>query len=127
MVPLILIVEDHFDTAELYREYLEYHGLRVLVARNGVDGVAMAAAHAPDVIVMDLALPLLDGLTAIRQVRASERRARRRTAIIAVSGGTTHHTPEAAVAAGADQFLIKPCLPGDLLEVIRRIVPRAVG
>jgi CheY-like chemotaxis protein len=121
MASVVLIVEDHSDTADLYREYLEHYGHTVLHARNGVDGIALAVTRLPDAIVMDLALPLLDGMAAIRQLRDNSATAH--VPIIAVSGGAGPRTKSDAIAAGASAFLPKPCLPEDLLIAIRRHLP----
>src|SRR5204863_8352432 len=67
--PLVLVVDDHAATRELYSTYLRTQGLRVLVASNGAIGVRMAVASRPDVIVMDLSMPMLDGWAAIRAMK----------------------------------------------------------
>jgi two-component system cell cycle response regulator DivK len=59
--PLVLLVEDYDDTREMYREYLEFCGFSVLTARNGVEAIELATASHPDVVLMDLSLPIMDG------------------------------------------------------------------
>ena len=82
--PLVLVVDDHAATRELYSTYLRIQGLRVLVATNGAIGVRMAVASRPDVIVMDLSMPMLDGWAAIRALK--RHRGTARIPIIACTG-----------------------------------------
>ena len=69
--PLVLLVEDYDDTREMYREYLEFSGFSVLTARNGIEAIELATNAHPDVVLMDLSLPIMDGWEATRRLRSS--------------------------------------------------------
>ncbi len=111
--PVILIADDTTDTRDLYAEYFDARGFTVVTARDGVSAVQAALEHVPDVIVMDLAMPQIDGITAIRRIKADARTLRSRVILLT---GDLHRVVEwGALEAGADLFLTKPCLP-DVLE-----------
>ena len=111
--PLVLLVEDYDDTREMYREYLEFCGFSVLTARNGVEAIELATASHPDVVLMDLSLPIMDGWEATRRLKSSPETAALK--IIALSAyprafdGSTQEP-------GCDAFIAKPCLPTDLVQ-----------
>lgn len=121
----ILVVEDHEDTLQLYTTYLEYEGFRVFQARSGRDALQQARTHRPDLIVMDLNLPGLDGWSATRTLKASPDTAG--IPVIAVSGHALLDDRGHAREAGCDLFLPKPCLPEDLARVIRRLLRPTPG
>ena len=75
---VMLIAEDVSDTRELYAEYFEHRGYRVVTALDGESAVQAALDHAPDVIVMDLAMPQIDGITAIQRIKTRARALRSR-------------------------------------------------
>ena len=105
---MILIADDTTDSRDLYAEYFETRGFSVVTARDGVDAVQAALEHVPEVIVMDLAMPQIDGITAIQRIKADARM--QQTRVIILSG--YHFAVEkSALEAGADLFLRKPCLP----------------
>jgi CheY-like chemotaxis protein len=112
----VLIVDDVEDTRDMYAEYLRFKGYLVDTAVNGVDGMAKAFATKPDVIVLDLTMPGIDGFEAMRLLRADQRTAR--TYVVVVSGHALKGTADAVMQAGADVFLTKPCLPDDLEKTI---------
>jgi two-component system cell cycle response regulator DivK len=119
--PLVLIVEDHVDTRLMYAEYLRFTGLTVTEARDALTGVAKAIALRPNVIVMDLMLPGVDGWEAIRRLRMNALTAR--LPIIVITGHEhKDYLRHAAIAAGADAYLIKPCLPSRLGSEIQRVL-----
>lgn len=120
--PVVLLVDDFDDAREMYAEYLTYSGFDVLQAANGVQALQCAFERLPDVILMDLALPLMDGWEVTRRVKAD-----RRTAHIPVMALTGHALSlffEAAQRAGCDAWITKPCLPEDLVREIRRMLGR---
>ena len=120
--PLILVVDDYPDNREMYSAYLRFQGLEVVEAANGGEALAHAFARAPDLVVMDLSLPGVDGWQATRLLKADPRT--KDIPVIAVTGHALAGAPEEAAAAGCDGFLTKPCLPEDLLREIQRMLDR---
>ena len=114
--PLILIVEDFDDAREMYRDYLEFSGFRVETARDGVEGMAKARELKPDLILMDLSLPGIDGWEATRLLKADPETSH--LLIVALSAHALATEGERARAAGCDGFIAKPCLPPDLVHEI---------
>jgi two-component system, cell cycle response regulator DivK len=105
---VILIADDTTDSRDLYAEYFETRGFSVVTARDGAGAVQAALEHVPEVIVMDLAMPQIDGIAAIRRIKADARM--QPTRVIVLTG--YHFAVEtSALEAGADLFLRKPCLP----------------
>lgn len=119
--PLVLLVDDLEDQRELYRQYLEFAGYEVAVARDGFEGIDRALSADPDVVVMDLAMPGLDGFEATQRLRLLDR-----TRSIPVIALTAHSTlpREWAVRAGCDGYLAKPCYPDDLGAAISVLLAR---
>jgi two-component system cell cycle response regulator DivK len=116
--PLVLIVEDYSDAREMYAEYLEFQGFRVEQARNGKEAIERATVRPPDVVLMDLSLPVMDGWEATRRLKADERT--RHVPVIALTGHALSGTVDTATQAGCDGFITKPCLPEDLVAEIRK-------
>lgn len=119
--PVILIADDATDTRDLYADYFGGRGFTVVTAHNGARAVQAALDHAPDVIVMDLAMPQFDGITAMRRIKVDARL--RRTRVILVTGYAYTGLEQAALQAGADRVLTKPCLPEELerhVNAVRR-------
>lgn len=110
--PTILIADDTADTRELYAMHFRTCGFTVLTASDGAEAVTIALEHSPEVIVMDLAMPQLDGLTATRKIKQDPRA--RRSRVILLTGYPMNSVARDAAAAGADRYLTKPCLPEDL-------------
>jgi CheY-like chemotaxis protein len=116
--PLVLVVDDVIQGRDLCAEYLELHGFRVVTTGDGLGAVDMALALHPDVILMDLTMPVIDGWEATRLLKGNAR-----TSAIPVVVMTAHQEPsdhEQARAAGCDALLVKPCPPGDLEAELRR-------
>lgn len=118
---LVLIVDDSLETREMYTDYLTYRGLGVVSAAEAESGLALARALKPDVIVMDLAMPGLNGITATHRLKQDPRT--RRIPIIVLTGYAFRAIEHGALEAGADAFLTKPCLPEDLDSKIRELLP----
>jgi two-component system cell cycle response regulator DivK len=116
---LVLIVDDVPDNRELYVQYLTYFGYRAAEAGDGQDALTKAAALKPDVIVMDLSLPGMDGWEATRRLKADS--TTRNIPVIALTGHALSGSDEHARAAGCDAFLTKPCDPADLAATIDRL------
>ena len=119
-IPLILVVDDYQDAREMYAEYLQFSGFRVAEARNGNEAVERAFALKPDLILMDLSLPGMDGWEATRRLKADE--ATKNIPIVALTGHALAGASEGARKAGCDSFVTKPCLPDDLVVEVRRML-----
>ncbi len=120
LAPLVLVVEDYPDAREMYVEYLKFAGFRVAEARNGVEALDRAFELHPDVILMDLALPRMDGWEATRRLKTDVRT--RSIPVVALTGHALAGHAEGARQAGCDVFVTKPCLPGLLVDEIRRLM-----
>ena len=120
--PLVLLVDDLEDQRELYREYLEFVGFRVETAGDGFEAIERASALQPDVVVMDLAMPGLDGFETTERLKVLE--ATRAIPVIAL---TAHgELPrEWAISAGCAAYLRKPCEPYDLALEVTSALRRA--
>lgn len=112
--PKILLVEDYDDAREMYRDYLEFAGFDVETARDGHEALAKARSLMPDLILMDLSLPGLDGWEATRVLKTDP--STRHLVIVALSAHALAAEGERARVAGCDGFIAKPCLPHDLVE-----------
>lgn len=113
--PLVLVVDDEEDARAMYTAYLRHLGMRAATAADGCEALLKARTLSPDVIVMDFAMPHLQGDEATRLLKANPHT--RHIPVIAL----TAHGPEARVrarAAGFDAFCEKPCLPAHLAGVI---------
>jgi CheY-like chemotaxis protein len=118
--PCVLIVDDYPDAREMYSEYLQYSGFDVIEAENGMEALTKAAEKAPDIILMDLSLPVMDGWEATRRLKADHRTAS--IPVVALTGHALAGISEGAKRAGCDAFVTKPCLPDDLVKEIRKVL-----
>jgi CheY-like chemotaxis protein len=118
--PLILVVDDYQDAREMYAEYLQFSGFRVAEARNGNEAVAQAFSLRPDLILMDLSLPGMDGWEATRVLKSDDRT--KHIPVVALTGHALAGASEGARKAGCDSFVTKPCLPDDLVVEVRRML-----
>lgn len=118
--PCVLLVDDYPDAREMYTEYLEFSGFAVVEAANGVEALQRAIDTTPDIILMDLSLPVMDGWEATRRLKADERTAA--IPVIALTGQALAGISEGAKKGGFDAFVTKPCLPEDLVREIRKIL-----
>ena len=120
-MPKILYVEDNEDNVYMLKMRLELEeGFEVLVAGDGADGVAQALAERPDLILMDLNLPVVDGWEATRRIKADARL--RDIPIIALTAHAMAGDREKALAAGCNDFDIKPIDLDRLLGKIRAVL-----
>ena len=117
---LVLIVDDSVHTRDLYTEYLTYRGLAVVGAPDAETALALAQSLRPDIIVMDIAMPGVNGITATHRLRQNPRT--RRIPVIVLTGYAFRAIEQGALEAGADAFLTKPCLPEDLELKIRGLL-----
>ena len=118
--PLVLVVEDYQDAREMYAAYLSFSGYRVAEATNGIEAIEKTIDLLPDIILMDLALPRMDGWEATRRLKLDERT--RHIPIVALTGHALAGHAEGARQAGCDSFVTKPCLPDALVAEIQRML-----
>ena len=120
-VKTVLLVEDYDDSRTMLRRLLEMSGYRVVEAKTGREAVEFAEQECPDLILMDLSLPEMDGLTATKLIRKLESLCD--TPVIAVTAHDAREFHDAALAAGCNEYVTKP-VDFDLLEnVIGRFCP----
>jgi two-component system cell cycle response regulator DivK len=117
----ILLVEDHEDNRRIVRDLLTSVGYELIEATTGEQGLALAEAEHPDLIVMDIQLPGLDGYEATRRIKASP--TLRATPVIAVTSYALSGDEVRARAAGCDGYVAKPFSPRALLATIRGFLP----
>ena len=113
----ILVVEDHEDNRQILRDLLGSAGYEMIEADNGEDGVAAASSKKPDLILMDIQLPIVDGYEATRRIKADPALAA--IPIIVVTSYALSGDEEKARAAGCDAYIAKPYSPRQLLARIR--------
>ena len=118
--PLVLLVDDAEDNREVYAQYLTFAGFRVEFAVDGIEAIEKAESVHPDVIVMDLSLPRLDGWEATRRIKAAP--STRDIPVIALTGHAVSESKRRAQEVGCAGYLTKPCLPDVLVSEIRRLV-----
>ncbi len=118
--PLVLLVDDFQDNREMYAMYLKHAGVRVAEAANGHEALDQAFSLLPDLIVMDLSLPGIDGWEATRRLKADERT--KKIPVLALTSHALEGFSDGARAAGCDAFVTKPCLPEQLLSEIRKVL-----
>jgi CheY-like chemotaxis protein len=119
----VLVVDDFDDNRQMYAEFLALSGFRTAEAIDGADAIAKARDLLPDIIVMDLTLPVIDGWEATRRLKSDPRT--RHIPIIALTGHALEGQSEGgAREAGCDGFLTKPCLPEQLLDAVTVMLAR---
>jgi len=118
----VLIADDNLAEREMYASYFAAHGIRVFMAGDGVNAVHIAQEMRPDVIVMDLSLPSLNGWEATRRLKHDVRTAH--IPVLACTGHATDLAVDWALDAGCDAYVVKPCLPQELLRLIRGLLER---
>ena len=117
----ILIVEDQEDNRMIMRDVLSAAGYELIEAVNGKDGVSRAQSDRPDLILMDIQMPVLDGYEATRQIKADPNL--KSTPIIAVTSYALSGDEAKARAAGCDGYVSKPFSPRQLLASVREYLP----
>jgi two-component system cell cycle response regulator DivK len=118
--PTVLIVEDNEDNRIVYSTMLRHFGFAVDEAENGAEGILKARTNLPDVILMDIAIPLVDGWEAVQRLKKDPS-----TAHIPIVALTAHAMPadrERAIQVGCDGYLAKPCEPRAVVEEVKRIL-----
>jgi two-component system, cell cycle response regulator DivK len=118
--PKVLIVEDNEDNRIVYSTMLRHFGFAVDEAENGAEGILKARTNHPDLILMDIAIPLVDGWEAVERLKKDPA-----TAAIPIVALTAHAMPadrERAMEVGCDGYLAKPCEPRAVVEEVKRIL-----
>jgi two-component system cell cycle response regulator DivK len=123
--PCVLVVDDHPDAREMYSVYLQFCGFDVVEAVNGVEALQRAITTAPDIILMDLSLPVMDGWEATRRLKSDHRTAR--IPVVALTSHALAGVAEGARKAGCDGFMTKPCPPEDVVKELRKVLVRFAG
>jgi two-component system, cell cycle response regulator DivK len=121
MAKTVLIVEDNELNMKLFHDLLEAHGYGTLGTRNGIEALDLARKHRPDLILMDIQLPIMDGYEATRRIKADPSLSS--IPIIAVTSYALSGDEEKARAAGCNDFVPKPYSPRQLLAKIRKFLP----
>jgi two-component system, cell cycle response regulator DivK len=119
--PSILVVDDDEDSRRILMYGLGSAGYRVFFAENGAAAVELCRVVLPSVVIMDLAMPEMDGYAATRALKADERT--RDVPVIAWSARVFAADAPELFSAGFDEVLPKPSLPSDIIEAVRRLVP----
>jgi len=118
----ILVVEDNDEVRDVYRRFLLLEGFKVTVATNGQEAVEKALEVRPNLILMDLSLPILGGLEATRRIKGDVKT--QHIPVILVTA-QVRKGPSAVIEGGCDGFLVKPCSPTALRSEIDRVLKRA--
>ena len=119
----ILVIEDQEDNRQILRDLLMSADFEVIEAVDGEAGLAAAAAHRPDLILMDIQLPGLDGYEATRRLKADA--ALTAIPVIAITAYELNEAEDKARAAGCDAYMAKPISPRQLLAKVREYLPAA--
>ncbi len=122
VLPSVLIVDDYPDTCEMYAAYLDLAGFRSLKANDGYEALRVAVEERPDVILMDLGLPGIDGYEVTRRLKSDQRT--RHIPVVALTAHAVSRQLEELITRGFDALILKPCLPDALADEVDRIVKR---
>ncbi|MCC6318901.1 MAG: response regulator [Gemmatimonadaceae bacterium] len=117
---VVLLIEDNEDTRIVYSTILRHHGYRTIEAVDGEEGVARAAEVAPDVVILDISLPRMDGWAVAKRLRSEPA-----TATVPMLALTAHASPgdrDRARREGFNGYLAKPCDPAAVLAEVRRLL-----
>ena len=121
----ILVVEDNEKNMKLFRDVLAATGFRTLEATTGGEAVDMASEHTPDLVLMDIQLPDLDGVQALRRLRANERTAA--IPVLALTAQAMRGDRERFLAEGFDGYVSKPVNVRELIEIVRQHCEGGLG
>jgi DNA-binding response OmpR family regulator len=120
----ILIVEDEADIRELIQFNLEREGFKTRVAKNGQEGLELAMSQTPDLILMDIMMPVCDGLTALRKIREISSGALKQTPVVMLTAKGEETDIVLGLELGADDYVMKPFSPKELTARIRAVLRR---
>lgn len=116
----ILVVDDSPTEIHIFRKILERQGYRIIVAKDGQEGIDMAVQHRPDLIVMDVVMPVLNGFQATRQLKNNEATAH--IPVIMVTTKDQQTDINWGMRQGANEYMVKPVSPAELLTKIRNLL-----
>ncbi len=114
----VLVVEDNADNREVIRTVLNHHGYEVVEAVNGAEGIEKAGSQKPDIILMDLSLPIMDGWEATRRLKADDEL--KNIPVIAITAHAMSGDEAKALKHGCDGYLAKPCTPRSVIDIIEK-------
>lgn len=120
--PLVLVVDDFSDGRELAAELLEFSGYATAQARDGEEALELIRRLAPDLVVLDIGLPRMDGFAVAGHLRSDPRTWQ--IPIVAITGHATSDVLERALEVGCDRALVKPCEPDLLVGAVRELLAR---
>jgi CheY-like chemotaxis protein len=115
--PLVLLADDFVDACVMYAEYLRYHDFDVITVGDGLAAVNAAREHQPDIILLDVRMPVMTGLEALRVLRQDPQFAG--VPVVALTAQALADERDNALRAGFDAFISKPLLPSQLIEQLR--------
>ena len=124
-VAFVLVVDDSAHAREMYSEYLRHRGFRVATAVDGSQAIQYAVTVRPDVIIMDLAMPNMSGVTATQWLKSHPRT--RGIPVMVLTGYPYEAIEQGALEVGAARVLTKPCLPETLEAEVRSVLEQAPG
>jgi two-component system, cell cycle response regulator DivK len=125
MTNTILIVEDNELNMKLFHDLLEAHGYKTLQTRNGIDAIALARKHRPDLIVMDIQLPEVSGLDVTKWLKEDD--SLRHIPIVAVTAFAMKGDEERIREGGCEAYVSKPISVSRFLETIRQFIPASIA
>jgi two-component system cell cycle response regulator DivK len=120
---VILIIEDNENNMMLVRDLLEFKGYDILEATTGAEGVRLAVEHKPDLVLMDIQLPDIDGISALAQIRADP--ASREIPVLALSASVMPDDQQRIAASGFNAFITKPINVKSFVQTVERFAGKA--
>lgn len=121
----VLIVEDQIEMRAINAMYLHHHGFRVLATDNGIEGLEAAREHRPDLILMDISVPGMDGIRATSELKRDP--ATEGIPVLILTAHPYGSLGKRAVEAGCDGYLTKPCDPRRILQEVRAVLSPAAA
>ena len=118
--PLVLLVEDRVDARELYAQYLTYAGFQVVTAINGHEAIRLAQMLRPDIVLMDIRLPGMDGLEATADLKRQPELSH--IPVVAITADSSREMEARCRAAGCAAFVSKPVLPDDVAILLKAVL-----
>ena len=123
--PVVLLVDDNEDCRIIYGSALRHAGYSVRTADDGLECLASAEASLPDLILLDIGMPRMDGMQALEELKRNPRT--NRIPVVAVSARVGRDQHERVLEAGFSEVLLKPITPGDILASVQRHLPLGDG